>query len=505
MQVSGSFDEIDANEELLKATSKRVSLNQLKKAAGRRARNPCPKRSKDDCLRECVWADYTFWWGGECKNNDLFSEYISVICDKDLLDQVAHKKEVRNIARHLGYTVRDFGQTVWKNVTKKQLCKKVSSDTKRIKNFIQKTDEPWKDLGISKKTYDDIVNYAAIQYAEGKSFYGILDSVSKYITKRNIKRTAYGVGIVLIIVLSIVVMVPLVSSTTDPVGMSGEIETYRTRQGVNVTAIDTVPILSAETQGSEKYLDPRSTHNSILDLLEPYDEIIDVSAVKFSPTSVGDIQKNMDDAEEAAMYCDIGTTIEKQYVESVIDAVEKTSIRPRDYKDFKVWGILPGQQIYYGGAFGISSLTHHGIYLGDGVVLEVGQGPQKCKKVSRNTLSFKDQMVGLSTLTSFARRAQKQGSNIYILNTTNDGDPDTIIRRMKRALEVMGCWDYNILLGSCEHVANFISFGVHESVQSEAVVKGARWTVVSMLTLGALISAWMAKKRALEDKVLLAK
>jgi hypothetical protein len=502
--IKSNMQDLDIDEKERESVRRRISVrNQMKKATGRRAKNPCSERSKDKCLKECVWADHTIWWGGTCKDNDLFSEYVSVICDEDFLDKVTFKREVRNIAKHLGYTVHDFDQTAWKNVTKRQLCRRVSSDTEKIKNFLQKTDEPWKDLGISKKTYIDIFNYAALQYAEGKSFYGIFDSVSKYIDNQKIKKVVAGVALVLIIVLAVVSMAP---TEAKSVGTESEIQMYKTQRGINITTMETKPIISSVSQGSKRYLEPSVTQNSILDLIGHYDPIIarDVETTRFSTvTNVDDLEKNMMDLEEVLMaqYCDIGTTIEKQYIESVIDAVRNSPKNPESYRELKDWGMLPGQQIYYGGAFGVEKLIHHGIYLGDGVVLEVGQGPQKCKKVSRNVLSFKDQMTGLSTLTNFARRARKQGSSIYILSTPEDADPETIIRRMERAQHVMGCTDYNILWTNCQHIANYISFGVRESSQADAVIKGTRWIIVGTAALGALIVGWMTKKRQLENKV----
>jgi len=48
--------------------------NQMKKASGRKVRNPCSGRSKDKCMRECVWTDYTFWWGGQ--RNEKYSQNV---------------------------------------------------------------------------------------------------------------------------------------------------------------------------------------------------------------------------------------------------------------------------------------------------------------------------------------------------------------------------------------------------------------------------------------------
>jgi hypothetical protein len=497
---------------------KRISLrNQMKKASGRRARNPCSERSKDKCMRECVWTDYTIWWfgkEGKCEDNDLFSQYISVICHEDLLDKAVDKQEIKNIAKMFGYTASDFDETAWKNVTKRQLCERVSSDAERIKNFLQKTDKPWVDLGMSKETYDDLVNYAALQYAEGKSFYGIIDSLSKYINRNNIKTAAKVVFVVLVIVLAVVAVVPYMYPDQESVGTEGEIARYRTRHGIDVRTMETGPILAAAAEAEavgqpSKYLEPGVTYNSILDLATPYGPMAfeDVTIKKLSTgTNVGELEEAIRDISElSGDYCDIGLTMEREYLESTIAAVEESPYDPKNFEDLKKWGMLPGQQIYYGGAFGVQDLTHHGVYVGDGVVLEVGQGPQQCKKVARNTLGFKDQMTGLSTLTNFAKRAEKQGSPIYILTTPEDSDRETIVRRLERAQEVIGCTDYNILLTNCQHIANYITFGVRASLQSAVVFQGAQWIAIGGGALAALIGGWMKLKRQLVDKVLLRK
>lgn len=151
-------------------------------------------------------------------------------------------------------------------------------------------------------------------------------------------------------------------------------------------------------------------------------------------------------------------------------------------EDYKHWGFLPGQQIYYGGAFGLSKLTHHAIYVHEGVVLEVGSGSTSECKTGQNLFAFKDQTYGFSTLKNFNQRAKKLKSDVALLITENDTLPQTIFERLSRAKDLVGCYNYNIVENNCQHAANYVSFGTKYSTQA----KTAKIVIVSLLATGAL-------------------
>lgn len=142
-------------------------------------------------------------------------------------------------------------------------------------------------------------------------------------------------------------------------------------------------------------------------------------------------------------------------------------------KDFENYGFLPGQQIAYGGAFKISSLTHHAIYVGEGYVAEV---TSDCIRFSTD---FRDQCFNLQTLADFKRRADANNSPIYLVKfkNINDFSSAVIRRRIGRLQDLIiktgGRWRYGPLLQNCQHAATFISTGVNESPQSQSIIRAA--------------------------------
>ena len=83
---------------------------------------------------------------------------------------------------------------------------------------------------------------------------------------------------------------------------------------------------------------------------------------------------------------DIQTKEVEDYMNVVIEKADRT---PNFLKssDFKKFGLLPGQQIAYSGGFGLDSVTHHGVYIGNGIVAEVAS--QSClRKCLLNAKNF---------------------------------------------------------------------------------------------------------------------
>jgi len=99
-------------------------------------------------------------------------------------------------------------------------------------------------------------------------------------------------------------------------------------------------------------------------------------------------------------------------------------------------------------------------------------------------------MFGLSTLKDFANRAIKQKSEIGILSTPEDSDFGTMIERLSRAKDIMGCWDYNILANNCQSAANYVSFGIKRTAQGEMVIKSAVIIFINLATLAASSRYW---------------
>jgi hypothetical protein len=190
--------------------------------------------------------------------------------------------------------------------------------------------------------------------------------------------------------------------------------------------------------------------------------------------------------EKIIQKCQTEINQEEKYITELIKDIENISDF-RETDDYKTYGLIPGQQIYYNKAFNLPVpwATHHAIYLYDGLVIEGSAGPKICKKIPRNKWwALKDQIIGLETLEHFLDVAKKRKSAIYTVYTLQDTDKKTIIDRLKRAREVLGVWDYDLLTNNCEGVANYISYGTKKSHQTRLLLI---WVMVLIILILAII------------------
>jgi hypothetical protein len=124
--------------------------------------------------------------------------------------------------------------------------------------------------------------------------------------------------------------------------------------------------------------------------------------------------------------------------------------------DFKKYGMYPGQQIR---RYAKKIIPHAAIYIYDGLVLEMGAGPKKCSRVLGNPLFIHNHVSGLTTLTTFKNLARKEKVTVYKIKTSEDSDPREIKKRLKRTLDVVGKYKYNVLWNNCLHMADFVTYG----------------------------------------------
>ena len=163
-------------------------------------------------------------------------------------------------------------------------------------------------------------------------------------------------------------------------------------------------------------------------------------------------------------------------VRAMVSSIANRMMKGRESEFFeenlKTWGLPPCAEIAYGGAFGMQSLTHHAIYIGDGMVIEVGGWScpiRVLKKVSLST--FTNQCFGPSTLQQFEGVAHKNTAPIerVLYEGFDDqpaGDAQWLVTydRYFRLLELLEKheqgWDYNPLTNNCQHATSFISTGL---------------------------------------------
>jgi hypothetical protein len=163
-------------------------------------------------------------------------------------------------------------------------------------------------------------------------------------------------------------------------------------------------------------------------------------------------------------------------ISDIIDYIIENYIKGKltSYKltdDYKTHSLIPGQQIAYGGAFGIQQLKHYGIYLGNGLIYELA--PQTENKSLRVGPEI---AVGISNIDYFYDMAVKKNSPIYVydyedLETDNK---KTIEDRLSRVLEfserTKGRNKQFLIYGNCESVSNYISYGQYRTQQGEGIV-----------------------------------
>jgi len=169
---------------------------------------------------------------------------------------------------------------------------------------------------------------------------------------------------------------------------------------------------------------------------------------------------------------DIIETITETYIDSKLKSYTSTD-------DYKLYSLIPGQQIAYGGAFGIQQLKHYGIYLGNGMIYELA--PQTENKSLRVGPEI---AVGISTIEYFYDMAMKKKSPIYIFDYEDikTDNKKTIKERFDRVLEfserTKGRNKQFLIYGNCESVSNYISYGRYHTQQGEAIIYS---TIVSVL------------------------
>lgn len=129
------------------------------------------------------------------------------------------------------------------------------------------------------------------------------------------------------------------------------------------------------------------------------------------------------------------------------------------------YGLNPMTELFYGGAFGMQSLTHHGVFIGDGVVIEVGAESCPIHVLGKMTpRTFQSQCLGLTMLADFIRRAREKGDGrVYKVVYNGDRKKSTINAKFDRTLALLrkskDGWVYNPFTHNCQHAASYISIG----------------------------------------------
>jgi hypothetical protein len=160
-----------------------------------------------------------------------------------------------------------------------------------------------------------------------------------------------------------------------------------------------------------------------------------------------------------------GNTCEESFektrnvIRNKINKIKSRSKSLETSDDYKKYGLYPGQQITRSLRGGI--LEHVAIYLYDGIIIEMGSAPEKCKRDPIHFMNVKTNAIGLSTLAEFRNYS---GGNIRKIISEKDSDVEEIIKRLTRALEIIGMNKYHFLFRNCRHLFNYISYGKYSMI-----------------------------------------
>lgn len=167
------------------------------------------------------------------------------------------------------------------------------------------------------------------------------------------------------------------------------------------------------------------------------------------------------------------------------DIISDKALLNLQKKNYKTWGIKMGEQIYHNkisetllGGWGPEDLEHHAIYLGFGLIIEVGTtlginqaGDIETRLNAGLSNLFKSSSLGIDFLDFLIIRGQGEIHRVIypknVVNLDNADDIRKLLNRAIRAIENLEQWNYNIFSHNCQHWASSISTGKEESQFSQ--------------------------------------
>lgn len=149
--------------------------------------------------------------------------------------------------------------------------------------------------------------------------------------------------------------------------------------------------------------------------------------------------------------CEEGLRINRKFVQALTDNLLRTVKDFSKTTDYQTYHLYPGQQIRRSHII----FPHTAIYLYDGIIVEMGSGPAKCKRFP----VYIHNVVGLHTLKEFKRYAKGRGETVCKVVTPKDGSRTEIERRLKRVQRLVGPHRYDAVTANCIQTANYVTFG----------------------------------------------
>jgi len=168
--------------------------------------------------------------------------------------------------------------------------------------------------------------------------------------------------------------------------------------------------------------------------------------------------------------------IDKQFIDN--DSV----ISYKNTDDYKKHGLIPGQRLATGNAFGIegTGLAHHVVYIGNGLIYEMA--PLSENKDLRKGVNIK---LGMSNLYNWINAANEKGDPVFMIEDkeVDIDNKDFMIGMFERLNEkiVIGARANQYgPINNCESEANYITRGKQETYQGNIVLR--------TIALGAIVA-----------------
>jgi hypothetical protein len=491
---------------------------------------PCKSR-RENCEGEgeCKFSSQIKSSSGRCVDTShIIDEYINLVCGNDIMEH----GDLVKILDSLNLTPQQVNSeySSFDNITQKDVCDIFLKIVRFVFYKFEKSEKKWQEIGMTKEGYEYFSDFVKKELKKGRSFWNIQASIYKKLNVEIVHKWhtssmfKYGISIGLFLFIFVIVfllhfffmfsaaggLAPALKTTSAKdkrimpnidTGEGVEISHLEPRQFLNEDNFRLKANIIGESLNQLSVLDYHITANMpsreiATSNIEYKSQIVknaiesiksshmfrslDFSSIYFkdgfqtvdAQDIVQNIVKNYESSEidlGSAESCEIGSTVERSYVNLLIETFER--LEKDEIANFakdKDYGLIVGQQIYYTGGFNQEMITHHGVYIGNGLVYEVSMGPKSCKfklpdnpfnSVTDKLFNPFGQVVGLATIENFAKRAIKQHSKLYVVETSQDDNPDIIIGRLKM-MKDFGKWTYDPFNNNCQSAANSVTFGV---------------------------------------------
>ena len=141
-----------------------------------------------------------------------------------------------------------------------------------------------------------------------------------------------------------------------------------------------------------------------------------------------------------------------------------------------------GDHLFYGKAFGVDGLSHHGVFVGNGKVIHFSPlvvDTSSAAEPSDGIHEKNSAVVQITSAKQFEDLAEKRGTCVYVI------EHDVRLARAqttRRCFAALGSTGYDAIRNNCEHFVNYCVLGQQRSLQAESLML----SLASQLTGGVM-------------------